>query len=87
MNNAESANDESPARIASVLFMPHQVSLIKKQEEDWNAELAAKMEGPPMEIHLKEGAIPKKVIMPATIPGNLTATSPPSSRHTAAIVT
>ena len=48
--------DASPARIASVKLVPRQVTVLRRQEEDWDAELAHEPPRPPFRLHTRPRA-------------------------------
>ena len=53
---APASTDTSPARVASIKLVPRQVSVIKRQEEDWDAEMAREPPRPPFRLHARPRA-------------------------------
>ena len=48
--------DASPARVASVKLVPRQVTVLRRQEEDWDAELAREPPRPPFRLRTRPRA-------------------------------
>ena len=49
-------DDTAPAHIASIKLVPRQVSVIKRQEEDWDAEMAREPPRPPFRLRTRPRA-------------------------------
>ena len=61
-------DDTSPARIAAVKLVPRQVSIVKRQEEDWDAELAREAPRPSFRLRVRPRAL--NPLPPAPIAAN-----------------
>ena len=62
--------DTSPARIAAVKLVPRQVSVLKRKEEDWDAELAREPPRPPFRLRVRPRASSPRPPVPVAANGH-----------------
>ena len=67
---APAENDTSPARIAAIKLVPRQVSVIRRQEEDWDAEMAREPRRPPFHLQARPRAFDVRLPVPIAANGH-----------------
>ena len=63
-------DDASPARVAAVKLVPRQVTVVRRQEEDWDAEIAREPPRPPFRLRTRPRASNPRPPVPVAANGH-----------------